>query len=412
MSGNRSLLKKFFPRLFWVIIIWLVLQIIRVVLDRQSPNSILFHQSLVSVLQLLTLVWFVLSLLIDLVLIKSKKVIRTGWWSALAMMVAIAIGELFASSWLQHPERIPASQQQGYRLLYAHHYWQVIQTVPECSEYDSNFYYNLKPNNTCTFSNIEFSNRYTTNSRGFRDDDSSLIQPQIICIGDSYMLGWGVDQQQTLPAQLEQLTGKKTLNAAMSSFGTARELMRYRLLDTSAVQYLVIQYCTNDNEENKAFIDHNNVLPISSRATYDSLKAKQDWNRRYFPGKYFVLSTKYWAKEKIKNMLGKPPSIIGLPLEYPRDARMFLDILKSFPINFQRTKIIVLEGIDKAATKSAFKPEVDKLLQEPAYKAHFGNNIQVLDVAPLLGPEDFYILDGHFRASAHQKIAAAIAKQL
>lgn len=409
MFGN--LMKLIFRRLFLVITIWLVLQIIQVVLNRQSPNSISFQQTVVGTLQWLTLVWFILSVLIDLVLIKKKTAKRSGLWSVIIMVVVIAVGELFASSWFHHPERIPAFLSKGYRALYVYHNCNVIQVSPECSEYDSNFYYNLKPNNTCTFSNIEFSNTFTSNSKGFRDDDSSLIQPQIICTGDSFMMGWGVDQQQALPAQLEQLTGKRTLNTAMSSFGTARELMRYRLLDTSAVQYLVIQYCGNDNAENKIFIDHQNKLPISSRASYDSLKVKQEWSKRYFPGKYFLLAAKFWAKEKVQTMMGKPPATIGLPLEYDRDARMFLDILKLFPINFQRTKIIVLEGID-GTYKSGFKPAVDKLLGESTYKAHFGNNIQVLDVAPLLQPDDFYILDGHFRSSAHRKIAEAIAKEI
>lgn len=410
MSGN--LWKKIFRRLFWVIIGWLVLQIVRVVLDRQSPYSVSFHQTLVSTLQMLMLVWFVLTIVIDLVLIKKKTPKRSGLWSVIIMIVVITVGELFAGSWLHHPERIPHTMRDAYKKLYVFHYWNVIQVWPECSEYDSNFYYNLRPNNTCTFSNIEFSNEYTTNSKGFRDDDSSLVQPQIICVGDSYMLGWGVDQQQALPAQLEQLTGKKTLNAAMSSFGTAREMMRYRLLDTSAVQYLVIQYCNNDNEENKSYFDHHNKLPISSRATYDSLKTKQEWSKIYFPGKYFLLSTKYWVKEKIQAKMGKPPAnIAGLQLDYERDTRMFLDILKSFPINFQRTKIIVMEGLDGAYV-SGFKGTVEKVMEEPAFRSYFGKNIRVLDVQSLLQPDDYYILDGHFKATAHKKIAAAIAKEI
>lgn len=406
------MIKKLFRRLFVVIIVFLVLQIVRVLLDRQSPNSVLFHQSLVAALQTLTIVWFVLAFLLDLVFIKSTKVKKTGLISLAIMVVVITIGEIFAFSWIKHPERIPHSMQTGYKMLYAHNYGQVIQIVPECSEYDADFFYNLRPDNTCTFSNIEFSNQFTTNSRGFRDDDSSLVKPEVICLGDSYMMGWGVDQQEAIPAQIEKLTGKKTLNAAMSSFGTAREMMRYRTLDTSAVNYIVIQYCTNDNEENKSYTDHNNKLPISSRASYDSLRVKNDWNKKYFPGKYFVLSTKYLMKEKIKSWMGKPPSVIGLPVEYPRDARMFLDIVKVMPVNFQKTKIIVIEGIDVAHRNNTFKTEVEKLLQEPVYKDHFGNSLQVIDIASLLTEKDFFIIDGHFNAVAHRKVAEAIAKQM
>ncbi|WP_127126332.1 SGNH/GDSL hydrolase family protein [Pseudoflavitalea rhizosphaerae] len=404
------MIKKSVQRLFVVIIIILVVKILGVVLTKSSPNGILFYQSLTSVLTTLTLAWWVLALLLDLVFIKSKKSRPTAWISLGVLAVIVTIGELFAASWIKHPEKIPGSFRTGFKWLYAHNYGQVIQIVPECSEYDSAFYYNLIPDNTCTFSNVEFANKFSANSRGFRDDDSSLVKPEIICLGDSYMMGWGVDQDQSVPARLEQLTGKRTLNAAMSSFGTPRELMRYRTLDTSAVKYLVIQYCSNDNEENQAYLGNNHVLKISSRASYDSLRFKNEWNKKYFPGKFFVLASKYQAKETLKSLMGKPPSNIGMPIEYPKDAKMFLDILKDFPVDFQKTKVLVFEGIDVDHRNNDFKNAVEALLKEPGYKSHFGDAVRVIDVASLLQPEDFYILDGHFRAVAHEKVAKELAK--
>jgi hypothetical protein len=65
--------------------------------------------------------------------------------------------------------------------------------------------------------------------------------------------------------------------------------------------------------------------------------------QKYFPGKYFTISTTYLLKEKIKAMLGKPPAVIGLQPEYPRDAKNFLDILKTAPVDFSKTKVIVLK---------------------------------------------------------------------
>lgn len=404
------MIKKSVQRLFVVIIIILVVKILGVVLTKSSPDGILFYQSLTSVLTTLTLAWWVLALLLDLVFIKSKKSRPTAWISLGVLAVIVTIGELFAASWIKNPEKIPGSFRTGFKWLYAHNYGQVIQIVPECSEYDSAFYYNLIPNNTCTFSNVEFANKFSTNSRGFRDDDSSLVKPGIICLGDSYMMGWGVDQDQSVPARLEQLTGMRTLNAAMSSFGTPRELMRYRTLDTSAVKYLVIQYCSNDNEENQAYLGNNHVLKISSQASYDSLRFKNEWNKKYFPGKFFVLASKYQAKETLKSLMGKPPSNIGMPIEYPKDAKMFLDILKDFPVDFQKTKVLVFEGIDVDHRNNDFKNAVEALLKEPGYQSHFGDAVRVIDVASLLQPEDFYILDGHFRAVAHEKVAKELAK--
>jgi lysophospholipase L1-like esterase len=404
--------KRIVQRLFLTIILVLVIQIIRVILDKSSPVTILWHQSLLGMVRNLVIIWFLLALVLDIIFRKRTNVKRTGLLAVGIMAAIITIGELFAASWINNPQRIPAWFLTGYRQLYAHHYTNFIQIIPECSEYDSAFFYNLKPDNSCTFSNVEFSNVFTTNKAGMRDDDSSLVAPDIICLGDSYMMGWGVDQHESIPSQLEKMSGKKVLNAGMSSFGTAREIKRLHTLDTSGLQYLVIQYCGNDNEENKAWADNHGILPISSRSSYDSLRDKNEWNKKYFPGKYFTISTTYLLKEKIKAMLGKPPAVIGLQPEYPRDAKNFLDILKTAPVDFSKTKVIVFETMDLAAINDTFINEVNKLLEQPEYKNHFAGNVQTISLAGLLQEEDYYIVDGHLRASGHQKIAAAILKHL
>src|SRR4030095_16371985 len=227
------------------------------------------------------------------------------------------------------------------------------------------------------------------------------------------MLGWGINQDQTIPSQLEKLTGKNVLNAGMSSFGTAREMKRLNVIDTSALKYIIIQYCANDNEENKAFFDNGNRLKISSQSSYDSLGRRDTWNKKYFPGKVFLTSLKYLSKETVKSILGKPPSVIGLPIDPQRDAKMFVDILKGSSINFNKTKVIVFAGDDlEFINNNAFLNEVKKLSGSGEYQQHFGSNLILADLSGLLSKDDFYILDGHFRASAHQKIAERLSALL
>ena len=145
----------------------------------------------------------------------------------------------------------------SFKSYYIHHYRNIVQVERNCSEFDSAFFYRLRTNNQCNFSNIEFSTGITTNRLGLRDDDASLIQPNIICIGDSYTMGWGVQQDETFPARIEKMTGQKVLNAGMSSFGTVRELRQLARLDTSNCRWVVLQYCDNDMEEVKKYIDSN-----------------------------------------------------------------------------------------------------------------------------------------------------------
>jgi hypothetical protein len=403
---------RLFQKILWTIAAVIFLQVLVRVLDAKSPLSFYFHQSLLSSLQAAIIIWLVIAIILHIIF-RKKKQVKTGWWSAAATIVLITCFELLSLNWMNNPSSIPSFLRTGYIWYYAHNDSHIIQIVPECSEYDSAFFYNLKTNNKCKFTNREFSNLFTTNSKGFRDDEKSLTAPEIICLGDSYMLGWGINQDETIPSQLEKLTGKNVLNAGMSSFGTAREMKRLNVIDTSALKYIIIQYCANDNEENKAFFDNGNKLKISSKASYDSLGRRDAWNKKYFPGKVFLTSLKYLSKETIKSILGKPPSVIGLPIEPERDARMFVDMLKSSNINFNKTKVIVFAGDGlEFINNNAFLNEVKKLSTTSGYSEHFASNLILEDLSGVLSKDDYYILDGHFRASAHQKIAVRLATLL
>jgi len=92
---------------------------------------------------------------------------------------------------------------------------------------------------------------------------------------------------------------------------------------------------------------------------------------------------------------------------------MFADILKSSSIDFNKTKVIVFAGDNlEFINNNAFQNEVKKLAVQPGYKEHFGSNLVIADLSGLLTKDDFYILDGHFRSSAHQKIAGRLAALL
>jgi len=41
---------------------------------------------------------------------------------------------------------------------------------------------------------VEFTNEVRVNHLGVRDDEASLVAPDVIVIGDSHAMGWGVDQ--------------------------------------------------------------------------------------------------------------------------------------------------------------------------------------------------------------------------
>lgn len=71
---------------------------------------------------------------------------------------------------------------------------------------------------------------YRANSVGARDAERPLhsTRPRVVALGDSFMEGWGVEEQARLSNQLEALTGVPHLNFAMSHFSPYQAYLAYR----------------------------------------------------------------------------------------------------------------------------------------------------------------------------------------
>src|SRR6185436_18662439 len=156
---------------------------------------------------------------------------------------------------------------------------------PQCARYDAGLAYTLKPG-TCTFGNIEFENVYRISEPGVRDDPAALDAPEVIVVGNSHAMGWGVEQEQALPQVLARKLGRKVLNAAVSSYGTVREMLMLKRLNTSNLRVLVVQYSDTDLPENRTFRLNANQLPSMDEQQYQTLVRHEGSRRSYYPGKY------------------------------------------------------------------------------------------------------------------------------
>ena len=163
----------------------------------------------------------------------------------------------------------------------------IIQNKEDCAKYDKELFYTLKPGN-CIFDIADSTDEYSINSLGVRDDEESLTKPDVVFLGDSYTMGWGVSNEETYVKLIENKTGLKVLNAGISSYGTAREIGLLERIDTSNLKYLVIQYCPNDHDENLSFLKNNNVLQISSEEKFQNLVEKEKIKSKYYPSKYLI----------------------------------------------------------------------------------------------------------------------------
>jgi len=266
----------------------------------------------------------------------------------------------------------------------------------ELGRYDNDLFYKLKSGNH-QFSNIEFTNQFSINSLGVRDDEKSLHFPKIICLGDSFTMGWGVEQEATFPSLIENQTQVNTLNLGIASYGTAREYLIFQKTKFDSCKLLIIQYCENDDVENREFIGNNFSLTISPQEKYIAAQNFNALRSSYFPFKY---SFEFLGKI-IRSIFRFKPSLPIPIFDKKQNTKDFFRILALIQKDF-RGKIIIF-NLESYSTSDL----VYKNFKE--YLGLFPNqNIILFNASEVLGKEDYYRIDDHIKTSGHKKIATGI----
>jgi hypothetical protein len=325
---------------------------------------------------------------------------------------------------MKRPAQVPGeSLLRALRNVYwSERQYALIQYTPECSRHDDRLGYTLRPGQ-CTFSGPEFSNHYSINSLGLRDDEASLDGPEVIVLGDSQAMGWGVDQENTFAQQIEKRSGKRVLNAGVSSYGTAREIENLRRLDISQARTLVIQYCDNDHEENLRFYRGGNEIETMTATTFDELVRGQQAKGAYYFGKHLrYMSDIYWRQggEFVSVFVGKVARKLGLTAQappapaadepLPTPGELFLNVLDTIALPAD-INVIVFDISNYGRSGHNFYRHLETALKSPA-RHHSDTRIKILDSADILGAENYYPLDGHMTASGHSTLASEILKHL
>ncbi len=304
----------------------------------------------------------------------------------------------------------------------------ILQFMPECARYDDELAYTLKPGEF-DFCNREYCNHYSVNSMGLRDDEASLHQPELIVLGDSYALGWGVEQGETFEQIIEKQTGRKALNAGVSSYGTAREVLLLNRLDTTRLKYLVIQYSENDFLENQDYAARNFHLDKMTKEEYEGECRKHaSVSRKYFP----LMFTTFFAREIKKKFEEKfsrkiqdtDESVRSLPAALSKmdsqnisspdsgnvqAPKLFLEILSHSQA--RNVPAVVLNLSHHTLDTRSFIQHLD-LLKESGDYSLFIRKMKLIDASSFLDKNDYYIIDDHLNASGHRKVADAIMKAI
>lgn len=324
----------------------------------------------------------------------------------LGLVAALELGLTYA---LDNPRLAAASPAALNALRIIHDEERVvsIQYLPDCARYDADTTYTLRPG-ACRFASTEFDTELFNNSAGLRDDESSLHDPEIIVLGDSFAMGWGVLQEETFAQELERRSGMKTLNAGISSFGTVRELRMLSRLDRSKLKAVVIQYCDNDLRENRSFAESGNRLGIMPREEYEARRDKV-LSHSYWFGRYanrLRKSASHIMGERFKGLFKDSEPVRSTNAD---EARWFVNALENGPVDLTGIPVIVLELLPLAGNDTGFVSALKAEKDKPGKPAWI-RDMHVLDVSGLLTTDDYYLLDDHITAVGHAKVAALLAE--
>ena len=297
-----------------------------------------------------------------------------------------------------------------FRAYYMNAEREIISYLPTCARYDQDLTYTLKPGE-CRFANREYGTHLQVNSMGLRDDEASLQAPEIIVLGDSHAMGWGVQQEDSFPQRLEQASGMKVLNAGVPSYGTARELLLLKRLDTSHLHYLVIQYCNNDDEENALFLRRGGKQVPMSVADYQQESATYRALLPYWPLKYLdytfgevqFLLGQWWEKHQ-----GRLPASETV-LSPDQAVERFLAVLAASGVNLPGVKIIVLDMNAVERRSWPFIPALQARLKSPGQDLPLMAKGFVAIAIPELADQHYYFnLDDHMNREGHERVAQAL----
>ncbi len=350
-----------------------------------------------------------------LLLFRARVLLRSIFANILGVAVLFMAVELLIISCLRLRIPLPSGRPlEILRNLYADR-MSTVQFSAECARHDRRLGYTLRPG-TCTFENAEFSTKLHVNSVGLRDDEASLQQPEIIVLGDSQAMGWGVEQRETFAEVVEARTGLIVLNAAVSSYGTARGTMIMERLDTSNVRLLIIQYSSNDYSENVSYLDGEGTLSAMSIEEYSGLVSKYGRHRPYRFGSLMPVLTRKRLVDPALNALAArlfpAHSAAAFSAEDGRAgeeqaAAVFLDVVARAELGSLSVPLVVFEIHGYGRGDSSF---VDALRVEAESQSLL--QIELLDLSAVLTRDHFFRLDEHLNAQGHEAVAQAILDQV
>lgn len=345
-----------------------------------------------------------------------RKLLKGILINIFMIILLLGVSELFLFITVKYPavhKILPDIVTKISRRIYFNYDMNVIQYLPECARYDHYVGYTLKPGK-CIFSDYEFTTKFTINSLGVRDTEEALNSPQIVVVGDSYAMGWGVGQNETFAKIIEANTGLSVLNCSCSSYGTAREMMLLKKVKRDRIKYLIIQYCNNDYGENLSFLHSGNKLITMNREDYDELVKRDQGNRKYYPGKYLwsavkVISSNFNYLFKIRDYKKVEENLYKLEKD---EVEAFLNVILNCGIDFSGVQLMVFKANSFDPRDSRFVNSLKEKISSGQYPP-FIKKMIIMDAGKYLNEKtDIFLMNGHYNQRGNQVIAGMLMQHM
>ena len=278
----------------------------------------------------------------------------------------------------------------------------MIQFEENCSKFDSELFYTLKPGNSF-FNYHEFNTKIHANSAGLRDEEKALKKPKVLFLGDSHTFGWGVNQNETFSSLFQEQTKTNTLNAGIPSYGTAREFLSFKRIEKDSLKLIVIQFNETDPPENQYFIS-NKTLGKKNELDFLGAKKANSKLKNYYFFQYLNTAISHFITDSLLPLLRSNKNYQqAFPKKYPSYVPDFFYFIKEIQKEYKGKIVITYIG--------GF--ETDKKIVESfelfANQNKF-NNLHFLNLGLILNEKDYFFLDDHINQVGHKKISNELIK--
>ena len=262
----------------------------------------------------------------------------------------------------------------------------IWQSHIECIEFDEDLIF-VPKKTSCKFKNLEFDTQVTFDKFGRYSNHTGKKAPGIAVLGDSFAMGWGVNDDETFSALLEKKIDRPVYNLAVSGYGTIRELIRFKKSGlVNSVDTVIIQYCYNDWGENNYY--KKNTF-IEAKQKFDSIENSKPISFV----KKLRKSFRYSLKIPIEEIRKKED------MDFDHHKKKLEEILiNSEFLKNKRVIIFYANGYDM------------KFKNFPSKKSDQIENVEFTDLD--LGEEHFFQIDGHLSTFGHEIIAEKLSKIL